>query len=191
LLVAAVALGVVLGFEWRGPGRYGRPRAVALVLAAAAMQVGSQVFSDWPHTAALGHSLVLGVLWLAVQRRHVASALLSAGALLNLVVIAANGGMPVDRAALEAVGRPSVDITAGFLYKHIPMDGGTRLSWLGDRIPVPVQRNVISIGDVLMALAIVLWVADSVRAWRMARRSPCAVDGEHRRSPCGDVVGSG
>jgi hypothetical protein len=158
---------------------------------AAATQVGSQVCSGWLHTAGVGLSLVLAALWLTVQRRHLAGSLLIAGASLNLAVIAVNGGMPVDPAALEAVGRSGVDVTAGFLYKHVPMDNATRLAWLADRIPVPLQRNVISIGDVLMAVAISLWIADSVREWRTARPSPRAVDGEHRGRTRREVIGSG
>jgi hypothetical protein len=191
MLAAAVALGVVFGLLVPGPSRYARPRATALVVAAAAVQVGSQVFEGWRHTAGLVLSLALAAAWLAVQRHHLASTLLSAGALMNLAVIAANGGMPVDPDALRAVGRSGVDVTAGFLYKHVPMDSGTHLAVLADRIPVPVQRNVISIGDVLMAVAITLWVADSVRGWRFARRSPGAVDCEHRGRSCREVIGSG
>ena len=191
MLVAAVALGVALGLVWPGPSRFGGPRLPVLVIAAAVVQVGSQVFTGWLHAAGLGLSLVLAVAWLAVQDRHLASGLLSAGALMNLAVIVANGGMPVDPAALEAVGRGGVDVTAGFLYKHVPMDSGTHLAWLADRIPVPLQRNVVSIGDVLMAVAITLWIADSVRAWRSARRSASAVDRKHRGSPCGEIIGSG
>jgi hypothetical protein len=81
-------------------------------------------------------------------------------------------------------------VTAGFLYKHVPMDSSTRLAWLADRIPIPVQRNVVSIGDVLMAFAIALWTADTVRGWRTARGSPGTVDGEHRCSARGEVVGA-
>ena len=56
---------------------------------------------------------------------------------------------------------------------------------------MPVQRNVISIGDVLMALAILLWVADSIREWRTARRSAGTVDGEEGGCPRREVVGAG
>ena len=189
MLISAIAAGVAIGLAWRGRGVYGPPRATALVVGAAGTQVASQYVSGRLHSTAIVLSLALAASWLAVQRRHVPSVLLGLGACLNLAVIAANGGMPVDAAALEAVGRTGVDVTNGFLYKHVPMDGGTRLRWLADRIPIPVQRNVISVGDVLMAIAIMLWVADSVREWRAARGSTGAVDGEHGGSPCSEVIG--
>ena len=152
-------------------------------------QVVSLATSGVVHDVLLWTSVVLGGLWLALQRRHLASVLLAIGAGLNFAVVAANGGMPVDSDALARVGRRDVDVTRGFLYKHVPMTGDTRLSWLGDRIPVPIQRNVISVGDVVMAVAICLWVADGVGSWWNERRSAGAVHGEHGRGPGREVVG--
>jgi hypothetical protein len=188
MFAAAVVLGVAVGFVLPGAGPYGRPRAIGVIVGAAGTQVASQVLSGWMHTAGVAVSLVMAAMWLALQRRHLASVLLAVGASLNVAVIAANGGMPVDPAALDAVGRTGVDVTDGFLYKHVAMDGATRLGLLADRIPIPVQRNVISIGDVLMAFAILLWVASSVRDARAARNSTRAVNGEHGGSAFGEVV---
>ncbi|MEK7860856.1 MAG: DUF5317 family protein, partial [Chloroflexota bacterium] len=65
----------------------------------------------------------------------------------NLVGVAANGGMPVDAAAMAAVG---VSMPSDRL--HIPLDASTRLAALADFIPVPVVRGVYSPGDVLLAV---------------------------------------
>src|SRR3954447_8590405 len=108
MLLAAVGAGVIIGSVRRGPGRYGRPRAIGLVIAAALLQVGAQSLSGAVHTLTLAVSLGLAALWLVVQRRHLASLLLAAGAALNLAVITANGGMPVDPTALAAVGRRGI-----------------------------------------------------------------------------------
>jgi hypothetical protein len=189
VLVVAVFIGVVVGLVRPRPERFGRPRAVAVVFAAAALQIASVATTGVVHTALLATSIVLGALWIALQRRHLASVLLGIGVCLNVAVVAANGGMPVDSGALASVGRRNVDVTRGFLYKHVPMDSDTRLSWLGDRIPVPIQRNVISIGDVFMAIAICLWVADGVGSWWNERRSPGSVHGEHGRGSGREVVG--
>ena len=189
MLVVMVLIGVVAGLVRPRRTRYGPPRAVAVVFAAAAIQVASVATAGVVHAALLATSIVLGALWIALQRRHLASVLLAIGVSLNLAVVAANGGMPVDSGALARVGRRDVDVTRGFLYKHVPMTGETRLSWLGDRIPVPIQRNVISVGDVLMAFAICLWVADSVGSWWNERRSAGPVHREHGRGPGREVVG--
>jgi Family of unknown function (DUF5317) len=188
VLVVMVLVGVVAGLVRPRRARYGPPRAVAVVFAAAAIQVVSVTTNGVVHAALLVTSIVLGAVWIALQRRHLASVLLGIGVSLNLAVVAANGGMPVDSGALASVGRGDVDVTRGFLYKHVPMTGNTRLSWLGDRIPVPIQRNVISVGDVLMAIAICLWVADSVGSWN-ERRSAGPVHREHGRGPGSEVVG--
>jgi hypothetical protein len=189
VLVVAVFMGVVAGLVRPRRTRFGAPRAVAVVFAAAAIQVVSTATSGAVHAVLLAVSVLLGALWIALQRRHVASVLLAIGVALNVAVVAANGGMPVDSGALARVGRRDVDVTRGFLYKHVPMTDATRLSWLGDRIPVPIQRNVISVGDVLMAVAICLWVADGVGAWWYERRSAGPVNREHRRGPGREVIG--
>jgi hypothetical protein len=191
VLFVMVLVGVVAGLFRPRPARFGAPRAVAVVFAAAGAQIVSVATTGVVHTALLATSLVLGALWIAMQRRHLASVLLAIGAGLNVIVVAANGGMPVDPGALARVGRRDVDVTRGFLYKHVPLTSDTRLSWLGDRIPVPIQRNVISVGDVLMAVAICLWVADSVGSWWNERRSAGAVHREHGSGPGREVVGDG
>jgi hypothetical protein len=191
VLVVVLLVGVLVGLVRPRRGRFGAPRAVVLVFAALALQVLSTATSGTAHAVLLGGSIVLGALWIGVQRCHLASALLGVGVALNVLVIAANGGMPVDPAALVRVGRGRGDITSEFWYKHVPMTDDTKLSWFGDRIPLPVQRNVISIGDVLMAIAICLWVADSVGSWWTERRSARAVHGEHGRRSGREVVGDG
>jgi len=152
------------------------------------MQFIAAATTGWVHGGLLIASVATAVAWLLLQRRHIASALLSVGAALNLVVIAVNGGMPVDDGALAAVGRRGTDVTNGFLYKHVALTAGTKLAFLADRIPIPVQRNVISIGDVVMAVAIGVWISDAVggrfaprrATCRATRQSTCAVHGQHR-----------
>ena len=189
MLFVMVLVGVVAGLVRPRRTRFGTPRAVVVVFAAAVAQIVSIATTGVMHTALLATSVVLGLLWIALQRRHLASVLLGVGAALNVAVVTANGGMPVDSGALARVGRRDVDVTRGFLYKHVPMTSDTRLSWLGDRIPVPIQRNVISVGDVLMAVAICLWVADGVGSWWNDRRSAGPVHREHGRGPGREVVG--
>ncbi|MEP7113055.1 MAG: DUF5317 family protein [Ilumatobacteraceae bacterium] len=187
LFVIVVLIGLIAGWVRPRCGRYGQPRAVGVVFVAAVAQVVALRLSGVAHAAFVAIGVAMGAAWIALQRRHVASVMLGLGAGLNVVVIAANGGMPVDPGALARVGRANVDVAKGFLYKHVPMTTDTRWSWLADRIPVPLQRNVISVGDVVMALAICLWVADSVGSARW-RRSAGSVDCEHGRRPGGEII---
>jgi hypothetical protein len=181
VFVLAVLIGVTGGLTIRSRSRFGSPRAVALILGAAGLQLLGGRAPEGARPAVVAVSLALACAWLLCQRRHAASVLLAVGAAANTAVIAANGGMPVDSSALASVGRANLDVSNGFLYKHIPLDIGTRLAFLADRIPIPLERNVISIGDAVMAAGIALWVADAVAGWRAARRSSPAVHGEHGR----------
>ena len=171
MLVLAGCLGVVLGLFGRR-SRYGAPRAALLAIVVAALQLAAIPSDGRLRMVMLVSSALLAVVWL-VWQRHLASLLLAIGAATNLFVIAINGGMPVDPQAVEAVGGSGVVVTEGRFYNHIPMDTGTKLSCLGDRIPIPIHRSVLSLGDVLMMAGTALWIADAVRGWR-AGSSGCA-----------------
>ncbi|MEY2459846.1 MAG: hypothetical protein QOG30_1676 [Acidimicrobiaceae bacterium] len=183
MFVLAVAVGTIVGLTVRRRSTYGPPRALPLIVVAALLQVVGGSVAERLRPATVGLSVALGIVWLFGQRRHAASVLLALGAGANALVVVANGGMPVDSDALATVGRAHLDVAQGFLYKHVPLDSGSRLSLLADRIPIPIQRNVISIGDVVMAAAIALWVADAVAGWRSARRSAGTMDGQHGGGP--------
>jgi hypothetical protein len=73
--------------------------------------------------------------------------LIAAGALLNLVVVLVNGGMPVDPAAAALAGTA----LRGDDPLHHALDAATRLPFLADVIPLPPLRNVYSAGDVAIA----------------------------------------
>lgn len=89
--------------------------------------------------------------------------LLAAGWLLNLAAIVPNGGMPVSLHAAREIGAPAhIDVTEGNLYKHVPASGETALPWLGDVVPVRALGSVISVGDVVMFLGLVLAVGSGM-----------------------------
>ncbi|MDI6799988.1 MAG: DUF5317 family protein [Actinomycetota bacterium] len=82
------------------------------------------------------------------------------GVLLNLLVIAANGGMPVSLAWIERLTAPE---RAAFVAQsldpfHVPLTQATSLKFLADVIPFPVlvppSMSLISLGDILLSLGI-------------------------------------
>jgi hypothetical protein len=88
--------------------------------------------------------------------------LISAGVVLNAIVMALNGGMPVSPFALAAAGFPkTMNVAEGHFYKHVAMTDLTRLRMLGDIIPFHLARTVLSPGDLLMlmGIAVVSWTA--------------------------------
>jgi hypothetical protein len=92
----------------------------------------------------------------------VAGLVIVLGALLNGAAIAANGRMPYDPAAVEAVGLPAGIETP----KNVPAGPDTRLAGLGDVLPVPGLRKVVSVGDLLIAVGAASFVALVMRRGR-------------------------
>jgi hypothetical protein len=80
------------------------------------------------------------------------------GILMNFTVIAVNAGMPVMLEAIEVAGGSGIpDLGA----RHVLMTESTRLPFLGDVIPLPA--NVISIGDVFLAIGIGIFLEERMR----------------------------
>ena len=79
--------------------------------------------------------------------------LIAAGLLLNTCVITANQAMPVSAAAARRAGLEEPTEVRGDL-KHELLDDDTKIGFLGDVIPVPVLQEVLSIGDIVLALGV-------------------------------------
>lgn len=94
------------------------------------------------------------------------------GLLLNAVVILSNGGMPVRADAIRAagLGDPVEVDSLDFGTKRHLEDDEDRLMVLADIIPVRPLREVLSFGDLILALGI----GDVV--FRLLRRPPRAGD---------------
>jgi hypothetical protein len=127
-----------------------------------------------------GLAVVLGsnaavAVWLFANRTLPGLMLAAAGMALNVVVIAANGAMPVLERSAEAAGVTQSLEDAGL--KHERMDDETILPWLGDAIPIPPFKEVLSVGDVVLALGL----ARVVDARMMSHRKP-----RHRADAAGE-----
>lgn len=94
--------------------------------------------------------------FLLMNLRFAGMAVAGVGLLLNVAVIAANGAMPVSQRAASSVGAPISEEEAG--VKHEVLDEESRLRWLSDAIPIPPFKTVLSLGDVLLALGLALFV---------------------------------
>lgn len=90
----------------------------------------------------------------------------SAGIFLNFLVIMANGGqMPVSGEAMVGIGLVDnmIAIRDGHVITHTLMNSETVLRYLADIfvLPKPYPRpKIFSIGDVLMALGIFLYIQE-------------------------------
>jgi hypothetical protein len=119
-------------------------------------------------------SYVVLLAFVAVNRRIPGAALMAAGLLLNLAVVAPNQGMPVSASAVEvAAGSGSVRLPQDSAKHHVATEGDV-LRFLGDVIPIPPPfRIVLSIGDVLLYAGIAWFVVIVTRGrFRENRRPP-------------------
>jgi hypothetical protein len=106
--------------------------------------------------------------------------LVALGFLLNALVVAANGAMPVSQEAADRVGVSTVGLYRNVDAKHELVDSETRLRPLADVIPVPLPKplargsNIVSVGDVVLAAGIGVLVVNAMLAVR-PRRAPAHV----------------
>ena len=158
LLVAGAALVVV---AVTGPARLARVRlkAVRLLAGAAVIQGTTSTLMEDVAVAraiALVLTMVLVGLFLAGNSRLPGVPLIALGLLLNVVVITVNGAMPVSVSAANRAGLSRADLRLAQDAMRMPATDDTRLSSLGDVVPVALPRwpQVVSPGDVLVAAGV-------------------------------------
>lgn len=108
-------------------------------------------------------------VWLFANKALPGLMLAAAGMALNVLVIAANGAMPVLERSAETAGVARSLEDAGL--KHELLDDETVLPWLGDAIPVRPFKEVLSVGDVVLALGLARLVDARMAAPRKPRHS--------------------
>jgi hypothetical protein len=168
-LLGALALGGSLHQLASAPFRH-----PWLVFAGLILQVGVQLWaarglSETTSFALLLLSMATIVVFLVLNLRLPGMALAGVGLALNLAVIAANGAMPVAPRAAASIGLTISEDQAGL--KHEVMDDDTSLPWLGDAIPVAPLRTVLSLGDVVLALGLALFVFEATKKRGGRRRA--------------------
>jgi hypothetical protein len=96
-------------------------------------------------------SQLLVIVFLVANRRLPGVWWIAAGLALNAIVMAANRAMPVDPAAIAALGLDGATVPPG---KHTLLTPDTNLPWLADIIPVPWLRSILSVGDLVLAVGL-------------------------------------
>ncbi len=174
-LLPAVALGVLVGYLLGG--RMGgladvRLRAPWLFYVAITMQLLAfpSLIMPWHAGEQLATSLSIGsygclvaVFLLNVRLRGLAIA--GAGMLLNLAAILSNGGhMPALPSAMRGAG-----MTFAGVHNNSVAERSPNLAWFVDRWAAPhwmPYSSVFSVGDVLIAVGVVVTVAAAMGARR-------------------------
>ena len=188
MLIVGVVLGLLLGL-WAG-GSIGnlatiRLRWVPLLFAAVVVRVGTEALLNAGIGAVdafrvplmlVGFGILIAGLW--VNRSYPGLSLAFVGILLNAVVILVNGGfMPIWAPSLHLAGYVPSDVNSAL---HVIVGGAldadflVRAVFLGDIIPVPIPviRNVASLGDLFLTLGLAFFLFASVV------RLPQAIDDE-------------
>ncbi|MGH8927294.1 MAG: DUF5317 domain-containing protein [Acidimicrobiia bacterium] len=111
-------------------------------------------------------SYVLLLILVMINRDRPGLWLAGIGVLMNFVVIALNGGMPVLAEAAEvasgfAPGQPVIAES----FKHVVLDQTSRLVFLADVIPIRIANygQVLSLGDVFLAVGLGRFVEFELR----------------------------
>jgi len=149
MLASAIGVGLLAGLATGGRiSRLGDLRVAWWPLLALAIAVRLMAGLAGDLAAPIYVAAFAGVVGVAVANRRLAGApLIAAGAALNLLVVAINGGMPVSADAIAAVGG-----TFPRDPLHMELGPSSRLTLLADIIPFPVVRTAYSAGDVLLAI---------------------------------------
>jgi hypothetical protein len=157
--LVAVALGLLLGLAVGGRPRFvaDHPiRGMALLVAGLLLQVlGAVVNLGGAANAAILGSYALLVAFAVVNVRLVGMAIVTLGLAANFVVIAVNAGMPVQARAIISAGASAAQIP--HLHygskRHLERESD-RLTFLADVVPVAPLHEVVSFGDLVMAVGV-------------------------------------
>jgi hypothetical protein len=129
-----------------------------LLFTGLAIQLTAQIWSpDWLEGAAgtaviVASNLLVGA-FLVMNRAIPGMALILVGLALNVLVITANGAMPVSASAARNAGVEPPGPGVGDV-EHELLDDDTILPWLGDVLSFPGLPGVFSVGDVVLALGV-------------------------------------
>ncbi|MBC7221101.1 DUF5317 domain-containing protein [Candidatus Bipolaricaulota bacterium] len=173
-LLWAVGIGIVAGLIRGGSlANLGQLRLRALWLIGVALLIQLLIFPlGRAPLVAVGAaylhlvSYTLLLAFIVLNRRYPEILVMGSGLLLNLIVIAANGGyMPASATALNRAGLPEVAtaLEEGLRQGNTVLMGeGTRLNFLGDFLCLPAGvplASAFSIGDVVLGLGVAVLLA--------------------------------
>ncbi len=172
LAIVVAIIGLLRGGSFEALART-RFRLPEILFAGLLVQIALDVWqpewmSDELSLALLLASYAAVVVFLIVNRTLPGLALAGVGIALNMVVIGLNGAMPVSQTAAEISGVQGAFVAEG---KHEPLTDETLLAPVADVIPLPGLKQVISLGDVFLALGMAWLVHQRITANKRGRHS--------------------
>ena len=170
VVFAALAIAVLRGGRLTNLGdielRWGWLLFVALALQLGTRFLPDEDWADWVGVAMVLVSFALLMAMVLRNRSKPGMWIAGLGVLMNFIVIAANGGMPVLAGAAEVASGFTVsepDLSGSF--KHVLLDETSRLTFFADVIPLRFigVGEVISLGDILLALGLGVFLEYELR----------------------------
>lgn len=145
-----------------------RLHALWLLLVAFGVQIMLE-FASFPEERIedLGLAILLGtyamiLLFCYLNRRTSGMFVIAIGIAMNVVVIALNGGMPVE-GSVEIRNGQKVTVPIERTVKHKPRENDDRLAFLGDNLKLPGDQSRFSLGDIVIGLGIVEFCFEASR----------------------------
>ena len=176
----AVAVGAMVGLGWSllAPRRSRHVRAAHLrwwlVLAVAlVLQFLGGSLDGAPALALLLVSYGLLLVFAGANLHTAGMGLVGLGIALNTATIAVNAGMPVRPDAMITAGVVAAEDVGSveFSGKHHLEDADDRLMVISDVLPVAALNEVVSMGDVVMAIGLAVVLAHLLHRRRGANPS--------------------
>jgi hypothetical protein len=160
LTLGALLIGGLVGLVTGGKFRHAAGRRIAwwgLLVVGFGLELAADRWLSGPlgYAAMIGGPLCL-LAWAVRNPRLAGVGLVALGVLVNTFVLAVDRGMPVERGALVRAGiapNTAAAVSIGGHRHHVatPSD---HLRLLDDRIALGPTREVVSIGDVVLAVGI-------------------------------------
>jgi Family of unknown function (DUF5317) len=181
-LLAGVGIGLASGGRFRFLAERGL-RAPWLVV----LGFGLQYATDHLKVGRLGTALVLGgavslLAFAALNPTLIGIGVVALGVAANALVIGANDGMPVRPGAVVAahIATLAEEPLLDYGSRHHREGPGDRLRPLGDIIPIPLFREVVSFGDLILAFGVTATLAHLLRPAPRHAVSGGGPSGHHR-----------
>jgi hypothetical protein len=178
ILLIALVVGVVAALLAGGRPRYAglRPVRATMALGAGVVLQAAPYLIDVPDDAGLacvlGSYVLLAVFALA-NIRLVGMPIVLVGLLLNAGVIGVNKGMPVRHDAIATIesdlSRVEIEALQFDAKRHLET-ADDRVAVLGDAIPIEPLREVVSFGDLILAVGLLNVVFRLLRPHALPRR---------------------
>lgn len=170
VIFAALAIAVLRGGRLVNLGDI-ELRAWWLLFLALMLQIGTRFLpkEEWSEVVGVAMVLIsfaLLMVMVILNRSKPGMWIAGLGVLMNFVVIAINGGMPVLAGAAEvASGFTVTDPDFSGTFKHVALDETSRLTFFADVIPIRLASigEVISLGDVFLALGLGVFLEYELR----------------------------